>query len=461
MASMYFDSDESRAARGCYSGTVGPLALGERLETLSNLQPRGNMPRPQMMVELCAGLASVSLALQGGRYCRPPVSRMGNKHGYSSAILRVLGLRPGQGADAFLWCEPDDGCRALLQAYPQPEVLRAAADIIRGWAKEPPRELWERLRAEGPIRGAEGREVARWVLVTQWSRPGAKQGSEGWYGPGATSGGTWGQEARDNAISCDRFSRLIATRITQQWPPVTITNDARTIDPREVARWAWVQRRSAHAKGDGFHSGNDTHKISSDAPAPCLAALPPSWPPVTITNDARTIDPREVARWLTVNGWAYAATGLLDPAKCGIGNIDSKGRHWGVSDQAWIAGRIGVIPLSWPPVTVTNDARAIDPPELQGVVVYMDPPYQGTTGYGNELPRADVLDLARRWGDAGATVCVSEAEPLELEGWHHVEITGERVGQKRTFSKQQTEWLTLNRKPAWVPAQQGALFGAL
>ena len=46
------------------------------------------------------------------------------------------------------------------------------------------------------------------------------------------------------------------------------------------------------------------------------------------------------------------------------------------------------------------------------------------------------------------------------DGWHQVEITGERKGQRRTFSKQQREWLTVNRPPAWVPSVQAPLFGA-
>jgi hypothetical protein len=97
-----------------------------------------------------------------------------------------------------------------------------------------------------------------------------------------------------------------------------------------------------------------------------------------------------------------------------------------------------------------------------GVVVYIDPSYVGTTGYASDLPRADVVALARRWAAAGAVVAISEAEPipeLVAEGWHAVRIDGERVGQKRTFSKQQAEWLTLNRAPAWVPSVQGTLFG--
>jgi hypothetical protein len=96
------------------------------------------------------------------------------------------------------------------------------------------------------------------------------------------------------------------------------------------------------------------------------------------------------------------------------------------------------------------------------VVVYIDPSYVGTTGYAADLPRADVVALARRWAAAGAVVAISEAEPipeLVAEGWHAVRIDGERVGQKRTFSKQQAEWLTMSRAPAWVPSVQQGLFG--
>ena len=56
---------------------------------------------------------------------------------------------------------------------------------------------------------------------------------------------------------------------------------------------------------------------------------------------------------------------------------------------------------------------------------------------------------------------VSEAEPipdLMAEGWHALEITGERKGQKRTFSKQQREFLTMSEPPRWRPSIQGQMF---
>ena len=114
------------------------------------------------------------------------------------------------------------------------------------------------------------------------------------------------------------------------------------------------------------------------------------------------------------------------------------------------------------PATITADARDIDPPQLPpGVVVYIDPPYQDTTGYAHDFTRFEWLPLARAWKASGATVCISEAEPipeLVADGWYAVEITGERKGQKRTFSKQQAEWLTLSHPPKWRPSVQQGLF---
>ena len=105
------------------------------------------MNRPRLFCEFPAGLAAVSLRLQGGAHRRPPISRMGNKAGFSQTILGVLGLHSGQGAGAYWWAEADPDVAALLRIYPDPDALREVARIIRGWAGEEPRALWERLRA--------------------------------------------------------------------------------------------------------------------------------------------------------------------------------------------------------------------------------------------------------------------------------------------------------------------------
>jgi 16S rRNA G966 N2-methylase RsmD len=111
------------------------------------------------------------------------------------------------------------------------------------------------------------------------------------------------------------------------------------------------------------------------------------------------------------------------------------------------------------PASLATDARQLHPAPLPGrIVVYLDPPYQGTTGYGHDLNRDEVVTLAMRWVDAGADVYISEAERIQIPGWHHVDITGCRRGQKRTFSKQQKEWVSCSRRPHWSPASQVALW---
>jgi len=176
--------------------------------------------------------------------------------------------------------------------------------------------------------------------------------------------------------------------------------------------------------------------------------------PAAVEADARAVDPREVARWAVTGRWSVR-TGQPGSGYAGPD-------VWDNPNAATIADTFGRTPTL--PAAITPDAREVDPgPALPpGTVAYMDPPYVGTTGYASDLPRADVVALARRWAAAGAVVAISEAEPipeLVAEGWHAVRIDGERVGQKRTFSKQQAEWLTMNRAPAWVPSVQQGLFG--
>ena len=292
--------------------TIDPHALAQALHgdaTMTAACP--------LFVELCAGTAALSLRLHAGRNARPPVSRMGAKTGYADVILRVLGLRPGQGhtdGTRYLWCEPDAGVRLLLHAYTDRDLAQAAAEIIRSWKDEDPRALWERLRAEGPATCPEGltaREVARWSVR-------AGDPSSGYSGPDI-----------------------------------------------------WAQ--------------------------PTAAGIASAW---------------------------------------------------------------GAVPSTT--ATIHPDARALPTPTLPpGTVAYMDPPYLDTTGYAHDLGRPEVVALARRWDAAGATVCISEAEPipeLVADGWSQVEITGERKGQRRTFGGTR-EWLTLNRAPSWRPSEQRSLFG--
>ena len=170
-------------------------------------------------VELCAGTAAVSLRLARAK-AKPPVSRMGAKTRYADAILYHLHLQPGQGAERYVWCEPDDGARLLLGAYTDPELCREAAAILRSWAVEDPRALWDRLRAEAVGVGA--REVARWTWLH--GRSFNNKGPDAGFKPSESSNGVeaW------NAHPPEYFARVWLSAPTC---PATIHPDARHLEP--------------------------------------------------------------------------------------------------------------------------------------------------------------------------------------------------------------------------------------
>ena len=136
------------------------------------------------------------------------------------------------------------------------------------------------------------------------------------------------------------------------------------------------------------------------------------------------------------------------------------------------ADRFPRIVSNWPPVAVLPRIPTADtlstmlgtPGDLDGVVVYMDPPYLDTTGYLHRLGRDAVVSHAIDFASVGAHVAISEAVALpELMalGWFAADITGGRKGQKRTFSKQQREMLTMNRPGRYVVAEQVAMFASV
>lgn len=353
---------------------------------------------PLLFVELCAGTAALSLRLHGGRHARPPVSRMGAKTGYGEALLAVMGLRAGLRADRYLWCDPDPGVRLLLSSYRDRSLALKAAEIIRSWKDEPPRELWERLKAEGPAvcpdMTPDPRGVARYVVIREW----AIRAESGYCGPGKV--------AKSGAIpqSAGYTPSVLAKRlhVTPEIPPADIHPDAREVDPREVARWARIV------------TSNRLINLSAE-----------TW-----TNTGQGGN--------TFGGAEFCT------------DTDTLAQSFEATP--------GPVPADILPGAVYPAPRF--PPDRR-VVVFIDPPYVGTTGYGHDLPRAEVIELARAWADVGADVYISEAEPIPIPGWFDVEITGTRKGQKRTFSKQQREFVTCSRPPAWRPSQQGALFGTL
>jgi hypothetical protein len=333
---------------------------------------------------------------------------MGRKTGYAGAILRVMGLRPHQRAERYLWAEADGDVAALLAAYTQPEKMREIAEIIRSWIPCPygphemdpscsrckgtgrwdARDLWEVLRRERRAGlwegGADVDSVARGALLGSWSYRQSDEDSGGFVGPG---------DRRQDT------SALALDRAAMPWPPVLIAQDA-AVDVGGVAGWLYLSGKAY-----------DSAKFARSGAA--------------------------------AGGFWFGEEGGTGRERYPLGSI---------------AENCGALP--WPPVHLTPAADLPVPPLPSGTVVYMDPPYLNTTGYKHALDRAAVIEIARSWHHAGARVYISEAEPIAALGWHHVEITSERKGQARTFGAT-PEWLTCSHRPAWTPPQQSTLFTRL
>lgn len=91
--------------------------------------------------------------------------------------------------------------------------------------------------------------------------------------------------------------------------------------------------------------------------------------------------------------------------------------------------------------------RARPVPSGAKTAVYLDPPYRGSTPYPNgSLLREEVVALALAYAGSGATVLVSEAEPLEeltRLGWNVVEIQPPRTDGS-PFKGKQSEYVTIS-----------------
>lgn len=366
---------------------------------------------------------------------------MGNKAGYAGAILGALNLRSGQGADAYLWAEADPDVAALLRCYPDAAMLLRIAEIIRSWADEEPRALWNRLRAERKARGPEEtRDVAGWCLSTGWgngAEPGVSCGITGGYsGPGHTrAGGT-------KAITLDGMSDRCHT----------LAAYATIATPNRLINVAGPDLMNT-GKGGTTFGGAEFATPAGDV--------------------AEGFE--RVAEAMAGRAFLHQGSFQYRGPDAGIGRpegMDAHDTHGAVRPiTAILSDSFPRLASRWPPVVILPRIPAAEdvakwlgtPGDLEGCVIYSDPPYVGTTGYAANLTRAEVVSVAVEYAAMGATVAVSEAvalpELLTL-GWHATEITAGRVGQKRTFSKQKQEFLTMNRGPAHSVATQVSMFTA-
>lgn len=86
--------------------------------------------------------------------------------------------------------------------------------------------------------------------------------------------------------------------------------------------------------------------------------------------------------------------------------------------------------------------------ERPRTLIYIDPPYQGTTSYpGARLGRPDLVSMAQRLEEMGFRVLISELEPVEPlthQGWLSQQIAGPSNGDAPIRSKS-PEFVTYSR----------------
>jgi hypothetical protein len=299
------------------------------------------------------------------------------------------------------------------------------------------------VAALATLAGARGdaRDVAGWLLAIRWSF--SEKGPEhGYGGPGCpvrTAPGGWTTEGRDRALSAERLAGLVgAPPLARAAEVAAIIRGWKDEEPRAL----WTRLKAA-----GWPS-----------------LMPPKgsrWGQPIVGRWLGPCEVGEVAGYIMKSTWSYeagnAATGF-----CGPGD---RRQDTSAVAVAVAVDRIGS--ARWPRVacyqgTATRLVEQL-PERLDNVIAYLDPPYSGTTGYKfGGCPREEVLRMALDLHRRGATVAISEAVRLDLElgeGWTAVQIDGERRGQKRTFSVQQAEWVTMNRAPHHRPGTQQGLFG--
>lgn len=414
------------------------------------------MNRPRLFVELFAGTAAVTLRLLGGPRAMPPVGYMGGKRGFATSILGVLGLRPGQGADAV----------ALVDAGPwgwvwatllDPVARLEVAAVLRSWSAEDPFALWTRLAAQPPPAALTER-----TATYLWLQGRAANCTPVWWDDGGDlvmpTGARWTSTTRSacpkpavqtrppkGLVMGDKGGRVQRGCQAGVYP-ATQRNDrayaasTSTAGARGIVRTATVAERLEVL--DSFLDPIPT-LVFADHPAPADVA---AWLCLQAGNwQGKPVEPAE-GRWRT-HGFAH---------------LSNRAREKGFRERILVEGiarDVEGLPVT-DAVVLHEEAPALDGADLEGCVVYLDPPYVGCTRYAATCPRERVLELAAAYSAAGAVVAVSEAVPLADElgkGWEAVELTHERRGGIGWTNKaQKHEWLTVNVVPAYRPtgAQQ-------
>lgn len=192
---------------------------------------------------------------------------------------------------------------------------------------------------------------------------------------------------------------------------------------RTLERWSEQDPRSVY---NGIHLAPvSTHPVTAAAEHLFLQRLAFSGKAVGIRKGSWASP-----GFNTSSAYGLAGTGRFGPVKPMIPSLIRVLR--GYADQLRASA------------TVHVQREPAHPPAAQAsrTLVYLDPPYAGTTAYPNgAMDSEEVASLAQAWRCAGAAVMVSEQRGVPLDDWNRQQLY---VGRNDTspFRGKQAEWVT-------------------
>ena len=356
----------------------------------------------------------------------PPVSWMGGKRRLAREILALLDLHPGRPVPCILgdaswwgWVWP-----TCLDPVTGPEV----SAMLRFWRGRDPRALWFWLRDVGPMPSRV--EAAAQLL---WLQARAASGVPVWWegaevlaapGPGRDRqlAADRGENGRRALVSMDGHGpgpypawqatepRLVATTHGNGQPP-GVPYDAGCKGSLMASDGRGVPREAGHKqmRSEGGKSGG-------------------------------IVDPGTIATRLDAIR-ARLVKGSGGDAGFGYDDGVRRGKGWRLFTPDDVAARLDAVrSISSSTTILHTDALTLVTEWAPRVGAagrwYLDPPYQGATGYPATCPREEVLVIAETAARYGGRVVLSEAVGLAAElgrGWSQVQL---RDGKR-------PEWVTL------------------
>lgn len=349
----------------------------------------------------------------------PPVTRMGGKRAVAAHVLDVLGTWPTR----WLMVDADVAIVEFWQAA-FGGWLPAVAEIIRD-APCDGEELWKLWKDE-PVPVHPLGRVARWQIVQAGIHSAVPVGS---------AGAKWVRGKRTK-IGDGLWKHASS-------PKGGLHRDLLAARNERLARWIVLQK--GNFSGKPLSYGEKWEGVAGYS-----GHLAPGEPGrdaegfVKRCNKDSTSDGLE-AFWEGVAGYA---------------SVSESANRLGWKDRFQVAldadrlDRFTAAPGS----AMYLDLATSSPVFRPGDLVSIDPPYQGTTGYGPALTRERVVELAEEAHEADCRVLVHETEPVINGGpWRSVELQRRYGANQDTWRKgrkngdpgeRRQEWLTLNFEPA-------------